>query len=68
MEISVQWKYTETRRAKMEVPDDATSEEILASSIKLATSGRAGKMDQILGSEVNNVNWTAPDGRFGGRL
>jgi hypothetical protein len=67
-EIIVEWEHLQRRRAKLVVPDDATSEQWTDLADKLAHTGRAGRMDEILFEAIGNVSWSAPDGRFGGRV
>lgn len=67
MEITVEWEHMQRRRARLEVPDDATPEQITEAAVVMAASGRAGRMDEILADAIGHVGWTAPDGRFGGR-
>jgi len=67
MEIVVEWELVERRKARLEVPDDAESAHITELAAKMAISGRAGKMDEILSRGTGHVQWNAPDGRFGGQ-
>jgi hypothetical protein len=68
-EVIVEWEHTQRRRASMEVPDGATNQEITDQADKMAHSGRAGQMDEILVDTVGTVHWAEPGGgRFGGRV
>ena len=68
MIVTVEWEHMQRRRARIEVPDDATPEQITEAADREAHTGRAGKLDEILADAVGHVSWTAPDGRFGGRV
>lgn len=67
-EITVEWEQIQRRRARLSVPDDATPDQITKLADELAHSGRAGHIDEILGTAVGHMSWQATDGRFGGRV
>ena len=68
MDVTVEWEHMVRRRTSLTVPDDATPEQITTLAVTEAAKGRAGRMDEILADAIGHVSWTAPDGRFGGRV
>lgn len=68
MIVTIEWERMERRRTSLDVPDDATSEQIGLLAAQEINRGRAGRMDVILKTALGHMGWTAPDGRFGGQV
>lgn len=68
MQITVEWEHLQRRRMRLDVPDDASSEQITELVAMETAKGRAGRQDDILADAIGSISWKAPDGRFGGRV
>jgi hypothetical protein len=71
-EVTVEWEQAKRLRAVIEVPDDASDQEITELADKMAQSGRSNQpaLIQVLESGTGGVHWTRSGvpGRFGGRI